>query len=313
MTESWRTAASYDDIARKRAGDLTSKESSFRFFNNYVKKSLIQFALDHLKYKAGCSNVKVLDLASGRGGDIGKWLHCQSPELSFATAKLPRQRLTKASFLDCYDVSPECIAEARKRYETLASGADCVCVFSVRDCFSEEFLRGELPASENFGKFNIVSIQFAFHYACDTLERIDMLMAAIAGALAPNGVFIATTVDDEVFAERVRERQTESSGLFALQFDSEPVWDGARLAVGTKYRFELEGFVDCDEYVVPASYVRERAMYYGMEEVTEFSKTFQSFYEEYKKDQSKNKGLYLARGALELATLYRTFCFRKAS
>ncbi|PWV20233.1 cap guanine-N7 methyltransferase [Trypanosoma cruzi] len=114
-----------------------------------------------------------------------------------------------------------------------------------------------------------------------------MLMAAIAGALASNGVFIATTVDDEVLAERVREKRTESTGLYALHFDSEPVWEGDRLAVGTKYLFELEGFVDCEEYVVPASYVRERAYYYGLEEVTEYSKTFRSFYEEYKKDSPK--------------------------
>ncbi|EAN87185.1 mRNA capping methyltransferase [Trypanosoma cruzi] len=311
MAESQRTAASYDEIARRRAGDWKSKESPFRFFNNYVKKSIIQFALDHLKYKEGCSEVKVLDLASGRGGDVGKWLHCQSPELSFATAKLPRQRLTKAVFLDCYDVSSECIAEARKRYEALGSGVTCKCVFTVRDCFSEEFLCGQLPLSENYGKFHVVSIQFAFHYACDTRRRIDMLMAAIAGALASNGVFIATTVDDEVLAERVREKRTESTGLYALHFDSEPVWEGDRLAVGTKYLFELEGFVDCEEYVVPASYVRERAYYYGLEEVTEYSKTFRSFYEEYKKDSTKNKGFYLFRGYLELVTLYRTFCFRK--
>ncbi|ESL10121.1 mRNA capping methyltransferase [Trypanosoma rangeli SC58] len=313
MAEGLRAAASYDDIAKKRAGDMTSKESPFRFFNNYVKKRLIQFALDHLKYEAGCSSVKVLDLASGRGGDIGKWLYCQSPELSFVTAKLPRDRLTKVSFLDCYDVSSECIAEARRRYKAIASDAvcDCDCVFTVKDCFSDEFLRGQLPASENFGKFDIVSIQFAFHYACGTLERIDMVMAAIAGALAPNGVFIATTVDDKVLAERVQRKQTESSGLFSLCFDSGPVWEGDKLAVGTKYHFALEGFVDCDEYVVPASYVCERAMHYGMEEVTEFSTTFQSLYEGYKKNRNINKGRYLVGGALELVTLYRTFCFRK--
>ncbi|KAH9581932.1 mRNA (guanine-N(7))-methyltransferase domain [Trypanosoma melophagium] len=309
--QSSRTATSYDEIARKRAGDLSSKETPFRFFNNYVKKTLIQFALDHIKRETSSRDAIVLDLASGRGGDMGKWLHSQSPELNFATAKLPRERLVKTAFLECHDISPECVAESQKRYDKLASGVECKCVFAVSDCFSEEFLCHQLPSSDHYGKFNVVSIQFAFHYACDSLERIDMLMAAIAGALCPGGVFIATTVDDEILAERVRENKMEYKGLFALQFDTEPQWDGTLLSVGTKYRFALDGFVDCDEYVVPLSYVRQRAKHYDMEEVVEFSKPFQSFYADYKSDSSKNKGLYLVRGEMELATLYRSLCFQK--
>lgn len=313
MGRSSKTAASYDEISRKRAGDLESKETPFRFFSNYVKKTLIQCALDHLKYKVGCSSVKVLDLASGRGGDLGKWLYFQSPELSFATARLPRERLTKATVLDCFDVSSECIAEAKRRYESLKTKSECVCSFTVRDCFSEEFLRHELPLLENYGKFNVVSIQFAFHYACESTERIDMLLSAIAGALAPNGIFIVTTVSDEALSECVRNTQTEDGKLFAVQFDSDPVWDGKLLAVGTKYRFVLEGFVDCDEYVVPLQYVRESAKNCGLEEVADFSKSFGAFYDKYKNDWSKNKGLFLVRGEKELAMLYHSFCFCKTN
>ncbi|KEG13445.1 putative mRNA capping methyltransferase [Trypanosoma grayi] len=311
MVDSSRAADSYNEVARRRTGDLSSKETPFRFFSNYVKKCLIQFALDHIKHKAGRRNALVLDLASGRGGDIGKWLHSQSPELSFATKNLPPERLVRAAFLECHDVSPECVAAAQKRYSEFSSSAVCKCVFTVSDCFSEEFLRSQLLMSEHYGKYDIVSIQFAFHYACDTLERIDMLLGAIAGALATEGVFIATTVDEETLSQRVREKRTECGGLFAISFDSKPLWEGEKLAVGTKYRFALDGFVDCDEYVVPMAYVRERARHYGMEEVVEFSKPFRSFYADYKGDSSKNKGMYLVRGEMDLATLYRSLCFRK--
>nr|CCC93609.1 putative mRNA capping methyltransferase [Trypanosoma congolense IL3000] len=306
------TAASYNEVVRKRTGDMTSKETPFRFFSNYVKKNLIQYALDHIKHVAGRREAIVLDLASGRGGDLGKWIHCQSPELCFATSKLPRERLTKAVLVECYDVSPESVAEAQRRYETMAPGTECRCSFTVKDCFSEEFLLRELPLSSNFGKYDVVSIQFAFHYACDTLERIDMLMAAIAGALAPEGVYIATTVDEEVLAERIAAERLKSEGLFSINFDTKPHLESGGLPVGSKYRFSLNGFVDCDEYVVPLEYVRSRAKHYGMEEVVEFSKRFESFYEVYRKDYSKNKGLLLVRGEMELATLYRTLCFRKA-
>lgn len=313
LMESLRTAASYDQVVKKRAGDMKSKETPFRFFSNYVKKCLIQCALDHIKVTTGRRDAIVLDLASGRGGDLGKWLHCQSPELSFATAKLPRERLTKAAYVECYDVSPECIAEAESRYKKIAPDTVCRCSFTVKDCFSEDFLLRELPLTQHFGKFDIVSIQFAFHYACDTLERIDMLLGAIAKALAPEGVFIATTVDEEVLAKRVAANRMESKGLFSIHFDSEPQFEYDRLVVGTRYRFILYGFVDCDEYVVPLDYVRDCAKQHGLEEMVKFSKHFGSFYETYKDDPSKNKERYLVGGEMELATLYRSLCFRKAS
>ncbi|KAG8344997.1 putative mRNA capping enzyme [Trypanosoma vivax] len=308
-----KTAASYDAIAKMRAGDRCSKERPFRFFNNYVKKALIQCALDHVKHRAGQRDAIVLELASGRGGDLGKWLYCQSPELSFATSKLPRERLSKAVFVDCYDISHECIAEAASRYEQLGKGQECQCSFSVRDCFSEEFLLHELPASENYGKFDIVSIQFALHYACSTMESIDRLLGAISRAMTPVGIFIATTVDEDALAARVSAKQIGPRGLFAIHMEGEPQWDGNKLAIGTKYRFELEGFVDCDEYVVPLTFIRDRARHYGMEELTEFSKPFESFYVEYKNNSSKNKGLYLTRNELELIMLYRSLCFRKVT
>lgn len=310
-------SSSYDNIARARKGDINSQRVAFRHFNNYVKKVIIQYALDiaaPLTYPV--NEAAVLDLASGRGGDLGKWLFMQSPP--FGDGRFSND-IVRIGCYDCYDISPECIREANSRFqETLSKRANLTCraSFTVADCFSADFLSRTLPGSPYFGHYHIISIQFAFHYACHSRESMRRLLQAVSAALVPSGILIITTVDEHALATRVRANALENS-LFRIRFDNPPEFEEREsgeflLKAGTEYHFKLEGFVDCPEYVVPRTDVLVEAAAVKLFLCENMSRPFEEFIPAYASDPRKNKGNMLSDVEIELVTLYMTLCFQKA-
>ncbi|KAG5489156.1 hypothetical protein GH5_00015 [Leishmania sp. Ghana 2012 LV757] len=314
------TAVAYDDVTRKRKDDRSSQHVAFRHFNNFVKKALIQFSLDCALANAAASPAEgaaVLDLASGRGGDIGKWFFMRSHASNDPRA--PSATL-RTSFYDCYDVSFECINEAERRCREMMASMErppqCCASFTVADCFTESFLRDTLPSSPHFGRYSVVTIQFAFHYACKSLHLVREVFSAISHALAPGGVVLITTVDIAMLSKRVAEGMMGNE-LYSISFPTPPEYavasDGSvLLVVGTEYHFRLEGFVDCPEYVVPYDAVVQIASESQLRLCEPLSKPFAEFVPEYAANWKANKGNKLSQAELELVTLYRTLCFEKA-
>lgn len=309
-------AISYSEVTRNRKDDMRSKEVPFRHFNNYIKKMLIQFALDTCRQNANhTAGVSVLDLGSGRGGDIGKWLYSQSPALGVSTAKLPRSEVVRTSYYEGYDISSECIAEAQRRYDSFDMPEKCPATFSVADCFTEQFLRLDLRKSPHFGMFDIVSVQFAFHYACRSRKSIRSVMEGIAAALKKGGVVIITTVDYRELSKRVCCQQMSNS-LYSLSLTDTPKWESGPggeqlLTLGTEYHFQLDGFVNCSEFVVPLPFVYDDAIECGLRECSNMSGPFERFLPSYESNWKLSKGNKLSGDERELVTLYRTLCFEK--
>ncbi|KAG5463842.1 hypothetical protein LSCM1_00013 [Leishmania martiniquensis] len=314
-------AVAYDDVTRKRKDDRSSQQVAFRHFNNFVKKRLIQFSLDSALASAAASPAEgaaVLDLASGRGGDLGKWLFMQSPAQNDPRA--PSDTL-HTSFYDCYDVSVECINEAERRWKEMVAAMErpprCCASFTVADCFTESFLRHTLPTSPHFGRYSVVTIQFAFHYACKSLHLVREVFSAVSRALAPGGVVLITTVDITMLSKRVAEGMMGNE-LYRIAFPDPPEYavasDGSTVLVtGTGYHFHLEGFVDCLEYVVPYDAVVQIASESQLRLCELMSKPFSEFVPDYSANWKANKGNKLSQAELELVTLYRTLCFQKQS
>lgn len=332
-------AACYDDMARKHATDMASKETPFRHFNNFVKKLLIQSALDHARLRMRRNVVVVLDLASGRGGDLFKWQFSQSPKLSKATMSLPSNEVTRATEYHCFDISAGSIESARERSAT-RSAADVkkmMCTFSVANCFEESFLDGDaqlqkddadaqqqereaaattsacaplsLRHHERFGQFDIVSVQFAFHYSCVSEESAHRALRAIYDALAPGGVLIATVVDSNTILNRL-QRASEPGIVagrnFQLTFASECIAE--QPTFGAPYHFFLDGFVDCDEFFVDIGVLRRLAESIGFEPDT--GKPFEQLIPAY---QQEAKSLMLTEADRELVSIYRTVVLVKST
>lgn len=134
-----------------------------RYFNNWTKSVLInQFA------PANCPCV--LDLACGKGGDIGKW---------------SRKGL---QYYVGIDISSGQLEDCRGRLNRLQPPiqAKLICA----DLGSADLL--STPALAPHEQFQAISIQFALHYLFRTEASALQFFRNIRGKLQSGGVFIGT-------------------------------------------------------------------------------------------------------------------------
>lgn len=135
-------------------------------FNNFVKACLIS------RYLRPCG--QVLDMPCGRGGDLKKF------------------RENRAGSYLGLDVVPERVAEARTRHKTTRCmfGA----TFEIRDFTQDLRLQS---------RYDLVSCQFALHYAWDTEERARTVLQNAADCMAEGAYFILTFPDHHSIVDRL--------------------------------------------------------------------------------------------------------------
>jgi len=134
--------------------------------NNYVKAKLIQ---DNI-----APNGQVLDMPCGKGGDLKKY------------------RQHRPSFYLGLDLVEANIIEAKRRHE------------ATRCMFGAHFMRADFTQPLDLAsRYDLVSCQFALHYAWDTEQRARQVMANVAARLKPDGVFVATFPDYAEILERL--------------------------------------------------------------------------------------------------------------
>ena len=152
-----------------------------RTFNNFIKSVQIADAVSAVAGERGGGlkgGLVLLDLAGGTGGDLSKYVH--SPSIGQVVL---------------VDHSSDSVAEAVRRYSSLAEarvthghGRPVYSArFFVTDAFSFAALQRSLTDFSP-GFFDIVSCQFALHYAPD----LDEAMRIVSHWLRPKGRFIST-------------------------------------------------------------------------------------------------------------------------
>jgi mRNA (guanine-N7-)-methyltransferase len=172
-------------------------------------------------------------MACGKGGDLSKW------------------RETGAAFYAGIDIATESVRkDARERYN-LTKPPFPAALF-VADCFEaplEQALAPYLP-------FDLVSCQFALHYAFSSEQRARRALANVAAALRPGGIFLGTTADADVLVRKLRSQPglrvaNEVYSIdFSPQFASKTFPESAS-AFGLSYCFTLLDAVEVtDEYLV---------------------------------------------------------------
>jgi len=238
-----------------KEGRKSSRIIRLRNLNNWIKAVLIG-----LHSRPGCV---VLDLACGKGGDLLKfarsqvshWVGVDHARVSLEHAVQryndlgPKQRSFPAHFL-CGDVF----------------GVDL-----------EANLDLEWPA------FDLVSCQFAVHYAFESEQRVRQMLHNVTCRLKPGGFFIGTTPDANVLVSKLRaasglsfgnsiyrisfenssqsiDADGTSADLGNLEHDPAPTLETATSAAkrfppsrpfGIRYHFTLdENVEDCPEYLV---------------------------------------------------------------
>ena len=126
----------------------------------------------------------ILDIGSGLGGDLWKWARLDS---------------AKVLGVDC---SRKAKQEAMKRLRAVRKTNKFLNVwFEVVDVSEDSAISDIIDVCNRvrwlpeFGKFDMVSCQFAFNYFLESEAILDNVMTIISSALKPGGIFVALAMD----------------------------------------------------------------------------------------------------------------------
>lgn len=153
-------------------------------FNNFVKRYLYQ------KYvKKGD---RVLELAGGRGGDIGKIMNRNVDYVLFTNRDL------------------EALEEAKRRLIEIQKRTGKKLNI---DFVELDFLNANLPKKLDKwqpASFDVISSQFAFHYALRDMTTFKNIVGLIDYFLKSGGYFIITSFDGELVYQRLNLRKSKN-------------------------------------------------------------------------------------------------------
>lgn len=166
----------------------------------------------------------VLEIACGKGGDLLKW---------------KQARIRELVAMDIADVS---VQQAEERYQK--GRMPFKATFKALDCFSER-----LEAEIKGWVFDIVSIQFAFHYAFSSEERVRQSIRIISNGMRSGGYFLGTIPNSIIIVQKLREHGLEfGNSVYKIRFEQEKLDP----PFGLRYWFELlDAIDDCPEYLIP--------------------------------------------------------------
>lgn len=205
----------YSGLTRTLDTRADSRLYHMRAFNGWVKATQIQ-ELDPKTTKEPKkvgSSLRVLDLACGKGGDLGKWvLHPRGisnyvgidvargslVDAAIRVRKM-RQKLKRCTFT-CADLGADVPGRLKSPTHKYMQKLSTWSLEREQEHTpgDPEFkmLRGGGISLED--KFDIVSIQFAIHYMMQTKKRARRFFQTVSELLEIGGNLVATTIDARV-------------------------------------------------------------------------------------------------------------------
>ncbi|XP_063216085.1 mRNA cap guanine-N7 methyltransferase isoform X2 [Bacillus rossius redtenbacheri] len=252
-----------------------------RNFNNWTKSMLINEFMSKLwQLRGRDSELRVMDMCCGKGGDLLKW------------------RRGNISHLVCVDLAATSVEQCRNRYNDLVTRSGSERGFAP--VFSAEFIAADCTKTQLKQRYqdslmmlDLVSCQFAFHYCFESLPQAECMLRNVAECLRPGGFFIGTMPDAYGIVHRLKASGGKEFGndLYKIEFQC----DTERIPLfGAKYDFHLEGVVDCPEFLVHFPTLIKLAEKFGLRLV--FKKKFSEYY---KQQQEEGRSLLGKMQALE--------------
>lgn len=221
---------------------LTQRNKSrivyMRNFNNWMKSTLITKYLSKVKQEKDYdSSLNVLDMCCGKGGDLLKW------------------KKINVTHLICADIADVSVEQCKQRYEDIVKRNSYEA--NVASVFSAEFITADctkVSLKEKYKNRDIqldfVSCQFAFHYSFESLSQAECMLKNASECLRPGGYFIGTIPDAYDLVSKWQKCDGNKFGndIYSVEFLCESKTDIPLF--GAKYNFQLEGVVDCPEFLV---------------------------------------------------------------
>ena len=129
-----------------------------------------------------------------------------------------------------------------------------------------EVIRSSVPSRQGF---DVVSVQFAFHYCCSSEETCRNLLSNISSQLREGGKACISTIDSRVLATLLCENESGEYANDVCRVELEDIADLSRdfsKEFGIGYRITVGDAVqECTEFVVPIDRVVELAKDVGLE------------------------------------------------
>ncbi|XP_014675833.1 PREDICTED: mRNA cap guanine-N7 methyltransferase-like [Priapulus caudatus] len=236
-----------------------------RNFNNWIKSVLIGEYLKKARLsKPRESELTILDLACGKGGDLLKW------------------RKGRIDQLICADIAATSVEQCEKRYTDMLER-------NSRDRRPQQIFHAEFHTAD-CGRvrlkdvyrnpattFDLVSCQFSLHYTFESQSQAEVMVRNACESLRPGGFFIGTIPDGYEIVRRLREADDCSYGnsVYKITFNDKEDFP----LFNCQYSFYLEGVVDCPEFLVYFPLFVKMVEQYNMRLVCR--KTFADFFNDH--------------------------------
>ena len=226
------------------------------------------------------AELKVVDLACGRGGDVHKWKRITQKK---------RQKLIKFYGLD---VARGAIAHATEhRSRVLPSSTDKVWLaedLERPDLVDTLIGNGTLEPES----LHVASMQFALHYFFKSEASLQALFHFVSRSLMDGGIFVCTYADGNTISRMCREKRWEEAqksgfdppsvrvenDLFSIEMATRVLKDieHSPIPFGHGYRFTLSNAVrGMREFLVVDTVLTQIAESFGMRTILE--ENFQPF------------------------------------
>ncbi|XP_026469214.1 mRNA cap guanine-N7 methyltransferase-like [Ctenocephalides felis] len=245
-----------------------------RNFNNWIKSMLISQYIEKVTSNKVGVPLRVLDMCCGKGGDLYKW------------------QKSKITHLICADIADVSVDQCKTRYEDLKAKNDnsrfpklFTAEFIASDC---TLIRLREQYQDPSVSLDLVSCQFAFHYCFETLPQAERMLQNASECLRPGGYFIGTIPNANEIMARKQACGASSFGneVYNIEFQFD---DSNKVPLfGAKYLFQLEGVVNCPEFLVHFPTLVKLAKKYGLE--LESKETFEELFE---RVSPSNNGAYM--------------------
>lgn len=290
-----------DHYNQKKETQLESRPQSYvihlRSFNNWIKTCSLQESKS--LQRRGCV---VLDLSCGKGGDLDKFKHHN-------IAHYVGGDISKESI----DAATVRVKDRRPPYRVTLFVADC---------------HQPLPDHRLSYDFDLVSCQFALHYAFQSEERIRGLLYNVTRKLKTGGEFVCTIPDSRVLCHLAADSKSFGNSIYSVTFDDSIVDVTTAISsnntpYGHRYIFWLRDCIDhCPEFLVPLPTLLRLAKEYGLECVgcrgfqqqfvsSSTAKEQSSLLTRMRVVDAKTRQLQLSRDEWEVCYLYCSLTFLK--
>ena len=205
-------------------------------FHNNIKQEMIHYCARTLRGDDGTKKLSLLDLATGKGGDMYKWIN-NKINLVVGMDKV------YDNIYNTFDGA--CVRHNNHREKNLSFMpsihfivADVSKSLSDEDTFMDTFSKNSWFETYSSKKYNIVSMMFAIHYLFNSKHNIDTLVSNINSYINENGYFIGCCFDGKKIFTMLQDIEYDESKTGTK--DGKIIWK-------IKKKYNLDSWLGTDD------------------------------------------------------------------